>query len=142
MLSIPKLLSDKSALTKMVTFFFTALILLFTGLLLLAIYLNAPAIVFKDYGNLSWIFIIHIVNSVIVFILYGYDKFTARRDKQRIREIVLHFSEFLGGWPGGLLARPIWKHKTDWKEKFAFKITNWLIIFVHLSFWIWYFFLK
>ena len=89
-----------------------------------------------------WIFLIYLISSIITFILYANDKTAAGKDKRRVPEALLHFSEALGGWPGGMIARPVLRHKTNWQKKLAFKIINWLIIFAHLGFWVWYLFRK
>ena len=126
----------------MITSFMTALMVSVTALLLLAMWLNVPALIFKQYGNFSWVGLLYLINSVITFILYAYDKTEAGQNKIRVPEALLHVSEALGGWPGGLIARPVLHHKTNWQKKTGFKIINWLIIFVHLGFWLWVFFIK
>lgn len=141
----------KTVQTTAITLFFTALLLLFMTLFILAIYFQIPSIIF---GQFFWVFLVHILNSIVTFILYAYDKSVAEKNDKdknqtggkneimRIPEAVLLFSEVLGGWPGGLIARPVLNHKTNWERKKNFIMMSWLIIFVHLAFWVWYFFLK
>ncbi len=45
-------------------------------------------------------------------ILYGVDKAAARRGERRIRESTLQLVALAGGWPGALLARRGFRHKT------------------------------
>ena len=40
--------------------------------------------------------------SVLSFLLYGYDKYQATYSRWRVREVLLHLLDLLGGWPGGL----------------------------------------
>jgi uncharacterized membrane protein YsdA (DUF1294 family) len=155
LVSLPGLFKSKNGLTDLLITFFTSLMLAITALMGLAIYTASPALVFKSFGAFSWVFLIHLQNSLIVYIFYAYDKGTAilngeKNDqgqstnpnaKKRIPEKLLHLGELLGGWPGGLLARFTLRHKTNWKNKAAFKLGNWLIIMLHLGFWVWYFFI-
>ena len=155
LVSLPGLFKSKNGLTDLLSTFFTSLMLALTALMGLAIYTSSPAIVFKPLGVFSWVLLIHIQNSLIVIIFYAYDKriaiFNGDKDdqghspnpnaKKRIPEKLLHLGELLGGWPGGLLARFTLRHKTNWKKKIAFKLGNWLILLLHLGFWVWYFFI-
>jgi uncharacterized membrane protein YsdA (DUF1294 family) len=71
--------------------------------------------------------------SIVTLAAYGIDKQRARRGRWRIRERTLHLLELLGGWPGALLAQPLFRHK---RRKFSFLAITWLIAFSHLTFWI------
>jgi uncharacterized membrane protein YsdA (DUF1294 family) len=57
------------------------------------------------------------------------DKQRARTGEWRVPEIVLHFSELAGGWPGAFLAQRRLRHKSS---KVGFQIVFWLIVLVHL----------
>jgi uncharacterized membrane protein YsdA (DUF1294 family) len=156
LVSLPGLFKSKNGLTDLLITFFISLMLALTALMGLAIYMASPAIVFKSFGAFSWVFLIHLQNSLIVYILYAYDKgiaiFNGEKDdqghstkpnaKKRIPEKLLHLGELIGGWPGGWLARFTLRHKTNWKNKTAFKLGNWLIILLHLGFWTWYIFIR
>ncbi|MBP8145152.1 MAG: DUF1294 domain-containing protein [Inhella sp.] len=50
--------------------------------------------------------------SMALFIVYGMDKWAARRGAARVRESALHLLALLGGWPGALLGQQIFRHKT------------------------------
>lgn len=50
--------------------------------------------------------------SMALFIVYGLDKWAARRGSARVRESALHLLALLGGWPGALLGQHIFRHKT------------------------------
>jgi len=60
-----------------------------------------------------------VVVSVLVAMLYGWDKWRAGRHGWRVSERVLHVGELLGGWPGALLAGYLFRHKT---EKRSFRL--------------------
>ncbi|MDE3271435.1 DUF1294 domain-containing protein [Pseudoalteromonas sp. G4] len=50
--------------------------------------------------------------SVFAFVVYGIDKFKAKRDKARVPESTLHIYSVLGGWPGAVLGQHVFRHKT------------------------------
>ena len=55
--------------------------------------------------------------SVVGFAMYRNDKLAAERGAWRTPEANLHAIALLGGWPGALVARRIFRHKTT-KEPF------------------------
>lgn len=50
--------------------------------------------------------------SVVLFLMYGWDKRAARLQRQRIPERRLQILAFAGGWPGALLAMRWLRHKS------------------------------
>jgi uncharacterized membrane protein YsdA (DUF1294 family)/cold shock CspA family protein len=70
--------------------------------------------------------------SFIAFFMYAYDKNKAKADDWRIAEKTLHIIEFLGGWPGALLAQRELHHKN---KKESYQITFWFIVAIHLTGW-------
>jgi uncharacterized membrane protein YsdA (DUF1294 family) len=76
------------------------------------------------------------VMSGATFIAYGLDKSAAHRGRRRrVRENTLHLLALLGGWPGALLAIPIFRHK--WR-KASFVTMVWLIALAHVAAWLWW----
>ncbi|MEB0040630.1 MULTISPECIES: DUF1294 domain-containing protein [unclassified Pseudomonas] len=73
------------------------------------------------------------VMSVLTFFLYWRDKSQARNEGWRTPEKVLHVVELLGGWPGGLVAQQILRHKT---RKVSYQVVFWLIVVAHELFWL------
>lgn len=69
--------------------------------------------------------------NIIVFILAGYDKNQARKNKRRIPENTLFFFEAIGGTIGLLLAMLFFRHKTS-KTSFIIKFSLILLIQVVL----------
>ena len=52
------------------------------------------------------------VLSVAAFVAFGWDKWKAGRDGQRIPEKTLHMLAVFGGWPGAVLGQQLFRHKT------------------------------
>jgi len=70
---------------------------------------------------LGWMSVV----SVITFALYALDKFSATRSGNRISEKTLLLGCALGGWPGGILASRLFRHKTikaSYRRKFALAV--------------------
>ena len=70
--------------------------------------------------------------SFICFLYYRFDKKRAVNSGYRVPEIRLHLIELLGGWPGGLIAQQIYRHKT---KKKSYQLTFWLIVILHFIIW-------
>jgi uncharacterized membrane protein YsdA (DUF1294 family) len=86
----------------------------------------------------GWIGALAGVNLATI-LLYGYDKAVAGGTKLRVPEKVLHLLALLGGSPGALLGRSMFRHKT---AKASFSTVFWLIILLQLAaaggaFWWW-----
>lgn len=58
--------------------------------------------------------------SCITFTLYSIDKRASLNHTRRVPEAVLYLSTLLGGWPGGIIARPLLRHKTTKKRFISF----------------------
>ncbi len=77
--------------------------------------------------------------SVLLFGMYGLDKAQAVAEGRRIPEKTLHQMAFLGGFPGGLLGRAIFHHKTR-KPVFLFMLLA--SIAIHSIIWVLLIYLK
>jgi uncharacterized membrane protein YsdA (DUF1294 family) len=53
-----------------------------------------------------------IASSLVLFILYGYDKYQAKQGGYRVPELALHALAIAGGFTGGWLGRAVFHHKT------------------------------
>ena len=73
--------------------------------------------------------------SLAAVLLYGIDKAAARRDRRRIRESTLHLVALAGGWPGALLARRAFRHKTR-KQPFSAVLWGCMALNVALVAWL------
>lgn len=68
--------------------------------------------------------------SMLLFVLYGMDKRAAVAGRRRVREDTLHLVAFAGGWPGALLAREFFRHKT---MKQPFVAVLWITVVVNIA---------
>jgi uncharacterized membrane protein YsdA (DUF1294 family) len=67
--------------------------------------------------------LLYVVLSVVTFLVYGADKSAAVEGRWRTSEATLHALDLAGGWPGGLVARRIFRHKTT---KQPFRTVFWV----------------
>ena len=70
--------------------------------------------------------------SALAILFYGADKRRALSHRWRIPEFYLHLIEFLGGWPGALLAQKDFRHKVT---KDAYQRVFWGIVALHGMIW-------
>jgi len=66
--------------------------------------------------------------NLVTFCAFGFDKWRAQRSGRRIPEATLVLLGAVGGWPGGLFAMKLFRHKTI-KRMFQFKYALGLIPF-------------
>ncbi|WP_374435857.1 DUF1294 domain-containing protein [Inhella sp.] len=67
--------------------------------------------------------------SMALFVVYGIDKWSARRGAGRVPEVTLHLLALLGGWPGALLGQQVFAHKIS---KPAFLRWTWAMTSLNL----------
>jgi uncharacterized membrane protein YsdA (DUF1294 family) len=70
--------------------------------------------------------------SLISLAMYGLDKRAAKKGTWRIKEKTLHTADFLGGWPGGLIAQKLFRKK---RRKTKFMLVFWGAVLVHALLW-------
>lgn len=87
--------------------------------------------------NFIWAGLIYSLLSVVTFFIYRSDKRRAQQGERRFSENSLQLFALLGGWPGGLLAQQLFRHKT---RKVPFQLLFWFIVALHLAFWFDWFF--
>ncbi|WP_246263368.1 DUF1294 domain-containing protein [Caulobacter soli] len=68
------------------------------------------------------------VLNLLTFTIFGFDKAAAADRRSRVPERVLLSLAALGGSPGALLARPVFRHKTR-KQPFS----AWLVLIVFVQ---------
>lgn len=68
-----------------------------------------------------------IIISIVTFLVYGIDKWKARKAMWRVREASLLMLAILGGSIGAWLGMKVWHHKTQHK-KFRYGIPAIIII--------------
>lgn len=65
-------------------------------------------------GRLSYaVPAVYAVVSIVTFIAYGFDKIAAEKGERRTPENTLHLLDLAGGWPGGLAAQRLLRHKSS-----------------------------
>jgi uncharacterized membrane protein YsdA (DUF1294 family) len=84
-----------------------------------------PALLLAVYGLLSG----------VAFAMYRADKSAATAGRRRTRESSLHTVDVLGGWPGGLVARHLFRHKT---LKQPFRTVYWCTVIVNCAALAWF----
>ena len=77
-----------------------------------------PQVVLGVYG----------VMSLVCFIATYRDKRKSLTRQWRTPERTLHLLELLGGWPGGLIAQQVLRHKT---RKLSYQVIFWSIVALH-----------
>ncbi|KQZ17770.1 DUF1294 domain-containing protein [Caulobacter sp. Root1472] len=70
------------------------------------------------------------VLNLATFLIFGWDKLAAADCRSRVPERLLLLLAALGGGPGALVARPVFRHKTR-KQPFGAWLT--LIVFVQAA---------
>ncbi|QSA98026.1 cold shock and DUF1294 domain-containing protein [Methylococcus sp. EFPC2] len=73
--------------------------------------------------------------TMLAILFYGLDKKQALRGSWRIPELYLHILEFMGGWPGALLAQRKLRHKN---KKGPYLRIFWAIVLSHYIAWTYY----
>lgn len=71
-----------------------------------------------------------LILSGLTFYLFWQDKHKARHKKFRIPEATLWVSALIGGWPGGLIARQLLRHKLNSSH---FIVFFWACMVIHFS---------
>jgi uncharacterized membrane protein YsdA (DUF1294 family)/cold shock CspA family protein len=71
--------------------------------------------------------------SLLTFVLYAHDKSRARNGQWRVPEKTLHLCELAGGWLGAFVAQRRLYHKSS---KGSYQVVFWVIVTVHIVFWV------
>lgn len=94
---------------------------LFLGVLaLVALSGRLPMMILAAYGGAS----------LLSFVAYGRDKLAAKRGRWRTPESTLHLIDLLCGWPGGLMAQKIIRHKSS---KGSFQAMFWITVVLNVA---------
>lgn len=72
--------------------------------------------------------------SLVSFLSYRHDKVAAERGRWRTPERSLHLLDLAGGWPGGLLAQQVLRHKSS---KPAFRVAFWITVALNIAAFAW-----
>ena len=77
-----------------------------------------------------FVLIIYLSASLLTFLLYWSDKRAAKDGARRIPEKILQLLSLMGGWPGGLFAQRIFRHKST---KPSFQFTYWATVILNIT---------
>lgn len=87
------------------------------------------------YGRLpSVVLLVYGAMSALTFVVYGWDKSSARLGRWRTREQTLHLLALAGGWPGALVAQRRLRHKSI---KASFQRMFWVTVIANIAALIW-----
>ncbi len=82
-------------------------------------------------GRLWWpVACVYIVTSIAAYSAYKHDKEAAQVGARRTNEWTLITLGLIGGWPGALVARHRFRHKT---KKVAFRVGYWLSVGLNIA---------
>lgn len=73
--------------------------------------------------------LVYLLASLVTFCAYAWDKQAARQGTWRIPEKTLHMLDLACGWPGGLLAQRVLRHKT---RKVSFQVAFWVTVLLNV----------
>ncbi len=76
----------------------------------------------------------YVLFSGAAFVMYGADKSAAEQGRWRTSESTLHTIALAGGWPGALVARRVFRHKTT---KQPFRTIFWFTVIANCVALIW-----
>lgn len=88
-------------------------------------------VVLAIWQQVPWVIVIaYAAASVVAFIAYGLDKWFARRGKRRTPESTLLLLGLACGWPGGLAAQRVFRHKSS---KSSFLTSFWVTVAINVG---------
>ncbi|MDX2428615.1 MAG: cold shock and DUF1294 domain-containing protein [Xanthomonadales bacterium] len=79
---------------------------------------------------------LYLAASGFTFLVYAKDKRAARKNRWRTKESTLHTLALIGGWPGGLIAQQVLRHKS---RKDAFQFAFWATVVLNCAAFAWLF---
>ncbi|OJU63771.1 MAG: hypothetical protein BGO01_07485 [Armatimonadetes bacterium 55-13] len=75
--------------------------------------------------------------SLSAFLMFAWDKASAKARRRRIPERQMFLLAALGGWPGAILGRKLFRHKS---KKVIFRGVDWIAATLHIAVLSWYLF--
>jgi uncharacterized membrane protein YsdA (DUF1294 family)/cold shock CspA family protein len=84
-------------------------------------------LVVLEWLEVSWL-VVYFAASIITYGCYAQDKKAAQDGGWRTPESTLHLLSLVGGWPGGLAAQVVLRHKT---RKASFLIGFWFTVILN-----------
>ncbi len=78
----------------------------------------------------AWVALVYLGMSLVCLMVYAFDKSAAVAGRWRSSEQSLLLLGLLGGWPGGLIAQQILRHKSS---KASFRAAFWGTVIVNVG---------
>lgn len=75
---------------------------------------------------------VYLLMSLVSMATYAHDKRAAKRGRRRTPEGRLLTIDLLGGWPGGLIAQGLFRHK---RRKLSYMLRFWGVVALHAIAW-------
>ena len=75
------------------------------------------------------IIIVYAVLSLLSYLVYAWDKSSAKKGRWRTSESTLHLLALAGGWPGAAIAQQHLRHKSQKKD---FRFIFWLTVIINI----------
>ena len=82
-----------------------------------------------------WMLGLYLAASAFTFIMYAIDKSAAQDGRWRTPESTLHWLSLIGGWPGGLVAQRVLRHKS---KKQSFRTVFWVTVILNCAAFAWF----
>jgi uncharacterized membrane protein YsdA (DUF1294 family) len=83
------------------------------------------------FGSLPWMVPAwYFGASVVLFLVYGWDKTAAEGGHWRTPEQTLQLLALIGGWPGGWIGQQAFRHKS---RKVSFQAAFWLAVLLNVA---------
>ena len=83
-----------------------------------------------SWGVAAWVALAYAGLSIVCLFAYAFDKSAARAGRWRTTERTLLLLGLAGGWPGGLVAQKLLRHKSI---KASFRSAFWGTVFVNVA---------
>lgn len=71
---------------------------------------------------------LYVIGSLVTYVVYAWDKSSAKRNRWRIQESTLHLLSLFGGWPGAFVAQRTLRHKS---KKRSFQLVFWITVILN-----------
>ena len=78
----------------------------------------------------AWVALVYLAMSLVCLLVYAFDKSAAVAGRWRSSERSLLLLGLLGGWPGGLIAQQLLRHKSS---KASFRVAFWVTVIVNVG---------
>lgn len=92
------------------------------------------ASLFYFHSLMAWLLSV----NLLTWLVYGADKYAARKSWQRVPEKTLLLLGLVGGWVGGIVAQQVFRHKTQkqpFRSWFMLSVVVNVAVLVGVGYW-------